>query len=1004
MKVNNKYRGLPFWCWNGELDKEELKSQVHILKEMGFGGFFMHSRTGLATEYMGDTWMELIRTATEEAEKIGMSAWLYDEDRWPSGTAGGEVTKKLAYQLKFISMYDTDENVEEGVHIAGELGRFAIKLTACNEMEDYYPIKIGEKAKEGYCIKKFFIEHMKGQEFYNGYTYLDTLNLDATKAFLNATHEKYKQKCGDLFGKTLLGVFTDEPHRGAILNGFGTLNKNHMRMLPYAYDLYARFQKLSGEDLSAKLPCLFYKSADKKVNRVMYYYIETLQELFLENFAIPYHEWCKENKLVATGHVLHEDSLAIQTVFQGSVQRYYEQMDYPGVDILTEGNGAYWVAKQVQSVARQMGQEFVLSELYGCTGWQLNFRRHRDVGAWQTLLGINLRCHHLCWYSMEGESKRDFPASIFYQSGWYQDYPYVEEYFARLGEITSKGKPLCETLVINPVESMWLYPRMGWEKNFFNLQIAEGIRLEEAYIKLFKILTTGQVDFDYGDEEILSRKYRIVQEEDGKVKLTVGEARYSTVLLSGMDTVRSTTLKMLSEFAAAGGVVVFVGDKPFCVDAEKKQIPKELLSKSKSIPLERDAVLNYLSAQRFFEIDSAEIITTVRKEGDKYYLVCLNEDRNNAKNGLTLRLCKPFNIEEIRLESGEEYAIAQSVQTLPIRFDAGECRVFRVFEKGMLLPEKTEEVAKKEIELDGEFKYTLNEKNILPLDLAEYSLDGSAFGERLEILQIDRKIRTKLGLPLRGGEMIQPWYRHKYGIAKVESGKHEIVLRFRFSVECVPAQEVRFVTEQSERWEISINGNKLSKEVCGHWIDPCFDEIVFPRHFIKEGENEVILKAQYEDALNLECVYIIGEFGVRTNEESGKSTICHLPEKLKIDDVTNQGLPFYSGSITYYTGISNERVQVELSDCFGAVSKVKGQDHSEYIAFAPYKSGVFDCKGELMIETVLTRRNTFGPLHYKPIYARSYGPNTFLSQGEDYTDNYCLIKQGLLNAPKIKIF
>lgn len=217
MKVNNKYRGLPFWCWNGELDKEELKSQVHILKEMGFGGFFMHSRTGLATEYMGDTWMELIRTATEEAEKIGMSAWLYDEDRWPSGTAGGEVTKKLAYQLKFISMYDTDENVEEGVHIAGELGRFAIKLTACNEMEDYYPIKIGEKAKEGYCIKKFFIEHMKGQEFYNGYTYLDTLNLDATKAFLNATHEKYKQKCGDLFGKTLLGVFTDEPHRGAIL-------------------------------------------------------------------------------------------------------------------------------------------------------------------------------------------------------------------------------------------------------------------------------------------------------------------------------------------------------------------------------------------------------------------------------------------------------------------------------------------------------------------------------------------------------------------------------------------------------------------------------------------------------------------------------------------------------------------------------------------------------------------------------------------------------------------
>ena len=103
MKTMNKYRGLPFWCWNGKLDKDEVIRQVHILKEMGFGGFFMHSRTGLATEYLGEDWFDLIRTATEEAEKLGMTAWLYDEDRWPSGTAGGEVTKKLEYQFKYIS-------------------------------------------------------------------------------------------------------------------------------------------------------------------------------------------------------------------------------------------------------------------------------------------------------------------------------------------------------------------------------------------------------------------------------------------------------------------------------------------------------------------------------------------------------------------------------------------------------------------------------------------------------------------------------------------------------------------------------------------------------------------------------------------------------------------------------------------------------------------------------------------------------------------------------------
>lgn len=1001
MKTMNKYRGLPFWCWNGKLDKDEVIRQVHILKEMGFGGFFMHSRTGLATEYLGEDWFDLIRTATEEAEKLGMTAWLYDEDRWPSGTAGGEVTKKLEYQFKYISEYDGTAVPEEGVYIAAELGRFAIKFNENNELCDYYPVKEGEQPKAGYVVKKYLVEHMRTQEFYNGYTYLDTLNREAVEEYLRCTHERYKQKCGDLFGKTLLGVFTDEPHRGALLNGFGTMNKNNMNMLPYSYSLFEKYRAVSGMDLSAKLPELYYKRADSKVNRTMYYYIETMQQLFLECWAIPYHEWCKKNKLIATGHILHEDSLAIQTIFQGSVQRYYEHMDYPGVDILTEGNRAYWVAKQVQSVARQMGQEFALSELYGCTGWQFNFRSHRDVGAWQTLLGINLRCHHLSWYTMEGEAKRDYPASIFYQSGWYRDYPYVENYFTRLNEIVSKGEPLCETLVLNPVESMWLYPRKGWLKNLFELKIEEGVRLEDAYIKLFKILTTGQVDFDYGDEDILARNYRIVQ-EDGKAKLIVGRSKYTVVVVSGMDTVRSSTVRMLEEFAAAGGDVMFAGDLPAYIDAKEGEMPASLLAKSARVALERGEILSYLSKQRFFEINSAEIITTVRKEGDTYYLVCLNEDRENAKEGLTLRLNVPLNIEEIRLERDEEYGAAQNCAEFPVRFEPGECRVFRVFAKGSVLPAKRVENAKEEVRLNGPFAYTLSERNVLPLDLATWSLDGKEHEKPQEILRIDREIRHTLGLPLRGGEMIQPWYREKYGISKTEIGEHAVALTYRFGVDVLPAKDMSFVLEQSERFSVEVNGKILDKKITGHWIDPCFDELVLPAAYLKKGENVVRLTAKYEDSLNLECAYILGEFGVSLRGSA--ATICKLPETLALGDVTGQGLPFYSGSISYHTGIRGRRVSVALGDCYGAVSKAEGDSHTEYIAFAPYESAVFDCRGELKIVVSLTRRNTFGPLHLTSVLSPSYGPETFLTSGADYTDSYCLIPQGILGEAIVKLY
>ena len=90
---STKYRSLPFWAWNDNLELEEMKQQISSMKEEGIGGFFMHSRDGLETEYIGNEWKSYIKAAVEEAKQNGMYAWLYDEDRWPSGTAGGRVTK-----------------------------------------------------------------------------------------------------------------------------------------------------------------------------------------------------------------------------------------------------------------------------------------------------------------------------------------------------------------------------------------------------------------------------------------------------------------------------------------------------------------------------------------------------------------------------------------------------------------------------------------------------------------------------------------------------------------------------------------------------------------------------------------------------------------------------------------------------------------------------------------------------------------------------------------------
>ncbi|MBM4082821.1 MAG: hypothetical protein FJ278_24150, partial [Planctomycetes bacterium] len=98
------YRGKPFWAWNGKLEEAELRRQIRVMHGMGLGGFFMHSRVGLATPYLSDEWFGLVNACVDEAERLGMEAWLYDEDRWPSGAAGGLVTKNPKYRLRYLAM------------------------------------------------------------------------------------------------------------------------------------------------------------------------------------------------------------------------------------------------------------------------------------------------------------------------------------------------------------------------------------------------------------------------------------------------------------------------------------------------------------------------------------------------------------------------------------------------------------------------------------------------------------------------------------------------------------------------------------------------------------------------------------------------------------------------------------------------------------------------------------------------------------------------------------
>ena len=747
-----EFRGKPFWSWNGELKQDELFRQIGVLKDMGMGGYFMHSRTGLATEYLGEDWFRLINACADEGAKLGLESWLYDEDRWPSGTAGGLVTVESKYRQKFMTLQTVPAAEFQWNDKIVAAFACILKDTIFVDCARLAP---GAKAPDGKTVLVFSVKEADPSSFYNGNTDVDRLNREATEYFIKLTHEKYKEHCGDRLGRTILGIFTDEPHHGATFSSFGQGTSNASGMTPWTEKLPEAFKARFGYDILDFLPTLFLKNDGNPIALVKWQYMELIESMFLENWCKPVQEWCKRNNMIFTGHFLHEDSLVSQAVMQGSLMRAYEYQDLPGVDVLTEGNRNYWIVKQVSSAARQLGQKQILSELYGCTGWQMNFQSHKAVGDWQALFGVNLRCPHLSWYTMSGEAKRDYPASIFFQSGWWRDYHFVEDYYARLNTLLAQGRPACDVLVLNPIESTWCQAGIGWADGL-SAKAKELQDLQRGYEEMFFFLAGSHIDFDYGDEEMFGRLCRVDRDGDTPV-LRFGKADYRVAVVPMMTTIRGTSITLLDDFQKAGGKVVFVGQPPAYVDVVKSTGAAELARKTTQVEWKREALVAAVKDSLRIPVEfldargaSAEkIFCQMRDDGDSKILVAINTSTDQEQRGLTVRVKTVGAVTEWNCLTGERRAVAAVEKSgwteFPADFVPSGEHVFVFTPKPVEgVPQEMPLAEVSRQECAGPFAYELNEPNVCVLDLADFQVDDKPVKTETEILKIDQADRKSV--------------------------------------------------------------------------------------------------------------------------------------------------------------------------------------------------------------------------------------------------------------------
>ncbi len=1038
-----EYRGKPFWSWNGELRGEELVRQAHVMKEMGLGGYFMHSRAGLITEYLGDEWFDLINEVADAAEADGMEAWLYDEDRWPSGSAGGKVTVDPQYRMKSLYVYESDPDRVDwndesialyaakldglNLYTYKELDTATVACCKCAARKVKEAIEeLNDAAKDEpgtWKALRFAIVPDTPNSNYNGTTYIDTMSRKATDKFIEMTHEEYAKRCGDRLGKSIKGIFTDEPHRGHCFDNRREKDGVMSCATCWTDDIFEEFEKRYGFACRPIIPELFYRKNGELVAPVKLHYIDLADNLFLERFAKPINDWCNDHGIIFTGHVLHEDSLMNQTVPHGSLMRFYEHMGYPGVDVLTEHNRCYWIVKQLASATRQLGKKWLLSELYGCTGWQFDFKSHKTVGDWQALFGINLRCQHLSWYTMEGESKRDYPASILHQSPWYKDYSKVEDYFARMGLVLSEGNPECDVLLLNPIESLWCQAYAGWASWISNVS-PDVAPYEQRYAQIFHMLTDNQIDFDYGEEEMMSRMAS-VEVVDGTPVLRVGKATYKTVIVTNMLTIRPTTLALLKEFMQKGGKVIFAGDVPAYVNAVKSDEPAQLSENDNAVCIElteealvstvrelTDASVSVVNAEG--DTEKAVFAQVRRDFGDGYAVVILNTDRQNGRDNLTLKLSVPagYTVQEWDLETGDRYdasAVSYHVggeMCIATGLDAAGTRCFVLTRETEELPENACYETIAEATVTGEFPYACDEPNVCVLDWCKWRWKGQEeWHDEAEVLWADRQVRSDVGIEWRGGEMLQPWY------AKLHDKKQygELQLSYEFYIDTLPETDVFLAGERPELNCYKINGVELhNDDINNFWVDDCFKKMKIPADALKPGRNEVTIDVTFMRTTNIEALYLVGIFGVKL--DGRKRTLTDTPALMGCDNYSAYNMPFYTGSLTFaltaedYKDVLGDaakdadRIVLTPKEFTGGCAKVTAAGKTTVLGWDPYEADVTEAYKQglpISVTVVGTRVNVFGPLHEVAKPAGACGPGNFVTGGDQWTDNYSLLRSGL---------
>ena len=916
----NMYGEQPFWFWNGNINKDEVRRQIKSMHDGGAKGFFLHPRQGMTIPYMSKTFLDTVKEAVYAAKELNMEMWLYDEYPYPSGVAGGEVLENGSYRARLLTPY----RFEGTGHIEYDLrwGKVlyakafpvvdgSIRWQDEYDISEYIGIIYDREIYQGgsglsvYNKKRFFtgghlkrliwdapkaiekweifvfIEHEIDDFKYFG-SFVDPLNKEAIKEYINFTHERYKKAFGEEFGKTVKGIFTDETA------------PNSEQGIYWSALLPKLFEERNGYSLIDRLPALICDT-DGDDQKFLYDFNSTVYEAFVDSYDKPIKQWCEKNGLLYTGEKPHLRGEQISFMHIAGLDNGHQKV---GAEPALYPSHYRASAKVVASGNHFAGHNITLCEAYHSVGWDMTLRDMRWMADWMGIDGVNLFVPHAFYYSEDSLRKHDAPPSAFENMPWWQHNRLYSTQLETLGEITREGKRQAKVLVIDPMFVKWT--KRGGEVRGATTPLT----------RLMKALSLRHIDYYVVDRDVLKK----ASFAEGRV--IIGNEEFTSVLLPGMDCLENESEKFVYQ-AADNSVRIFALDS----------LPIRNISNGK--PLD---IVPLLSGIEIFKSENElaaqlcakeEQLISIKSEGREceniqsaafeldghLYLYTLNKYKEPVKAVLDAA-STDAPVALIDTVTGKKTAIPASVFGGHILFEYEyapfECALFALGCVG----EKEEELPACDIPIDRELPMRLAERNLLRMGKWQANLGGSkAVVEPMPV--IDQLIKA--------GGSIEAEEKSDFGCVKklvFPKTKLEYSYKFIMNADCPLTLSMEPGAVSGEDIRILVNGNDVYEKLKAGRVYSRENISCDISGYIKSGENEIKVtltaKADHDGLQN--AIYIAGDFSCYM-----KDGIWNLSPKKslgRINDRIGAGIPFYCGDIEYdISGIVPETAcGVKISD------------------------------------------------------------------------------------------